>query len=272
MARATMAQGHELQKLLSGYSDREIQRLLDSSHLLRPLVEADPTQVDWLRYQDALKPFDPNTVFTSPSDQIEMVRDRFRYRGPSLQRRKLDAAFKALPDNPGTGLECYTFSLWLTDFTITYKYLWHWFCDVHGLDSATDRWFDPRATTARMPNRRAFGNNHLGVVGLDLDAFWAPDEPNPYSPNHVRGPRYSPGLELLMAAILHPEWFKRAGESRLIPGVWVPGILLNTHAMTNPWSDVPLMRWKNGKPLLRRDNLHTVRPNYAIPTITTTVL
>lgn len=272
MARATMAQGHELQKLLSSYSVDQVQRMLDSPHLLRALVEADLTKVDSRRFNQALEPFDPNSVFTSPSDQTEMIRDRLHRCPTPLQQRQIDEACEALPNNPGEGLECYTFRLWLLDLQITYSYLWAWFCDVYNLE-LQDRWFDPRPAHARSLHPRSYdGANDLTVVCLDLDAYWGPLSGSRHAPASVRNSMSSAGLELLMAAIMHPEWFKRTG-SRLIPGVWMPGIELNPRAVTNPWSDAPLMSWMGDeRPFLGRANMRDVRSGYAIPTITTWVL
>lgn len=244
-----LGQAKGLLELLAGHSRQEVQALIEAGHLLKMMLgkDVDLSQVDVLSFKEGLRPFDPASAFTSHEKLASAFLERARVRRWPFTPRQLQEVVDKLPLHPSHGLSCYSFDIWLGDFERTYKELWLWMGDVLGVD-VVHEWrglFWGRDRMQLLPGVRRYveGQPSLGVVRLDLGAHWPGGTTGRVftSPASVRRSESSPGLELLAAAALHPKWYVRTG-SRLVPGIWLPGLQIRARDDA-PWTHVPLMRW-----------------------------
>ncbi|HTE57833.1 MAG TPA: hypothetical protein VK694_03730 [Verrucomicrobiae bacterium] len=262
---ASIDQVTRLLRLLADHPGGTVERLLDSQDLLRMLLEVDPSQIDRRRFGAAVAPFDPASVFASPTDMATALRRRAEWRSWPLAKEQIDVVCGQLLQGHSSGLRCLSVDIWLGDLQTTYIELWLWMCDVHRywpVDTVSSG-----ADQLRLLDVGRYGAEpEVKTVELDLGGYWTPQHRCQHSPESVRHPDTSPGLEVLAAAALHPEWLVRMG-TKMVPRVWLPGLQVNDSSQPE-WSGVPVLDWHRDRaPYVGAESGWIVSPARAIPTL-----
>lgn len=235
MSKASLAQGKQILDLLSECTSTEVQRLLEAGDLLRLVMKHGARGVDRVAFERLLRASRESGDFTPTHEIVQAVLARSRQRGWNLTQATLHAMTSANFGVPRTSSAeaLITPDIWLGSAQKTATELWQWFIEVHHsatLDHDRDLSFAPHCLRAVDVNR--YGDMPV-VRWVALDTTVGQEAA--FS-NQVRSTLA--GLQVLTAAVVHPNWFKRLIATN---SLWLGGLEVRNSPRASSWTQAPLL-------------------------------
>jgi hypothetical protein len=261
MSKASLAQAREILDLLSGSTSSEVQRLIEAGDLLGLVMKYGARGVDRVAFERLLKASHASGSFTPTNEIVQAVLARSRQRSWHLTQQTLHAMTSANFGVPRTSTAeaLITPDIWLGSIRKTVTELWQWFLDVHHTSIIDCDWtisFATRSLRVVDPNR--YGDTP-GVRWVAIDTTAGLGAALPTQGRHLFA-----GLQLLTAAVVHPNWFKQLIQAN---GLWLGGLeARDGENAASPWTQAPLLTMHLGTIVFFAEEIKIASDRFLAPT------